>query len=533
MTDAEAPLASGAPTNVKAGILSARAEIVVFVGLFLGLLMGSLDNFVVLTALPNIVGDLGQPNGVTFVVSAYLISSTIAVPIFAKLGDILSRRNVFLAGLGIFIAGSALAGQSQNLGELIVFRGIQGFGSGCFFPVGLSIIAVSFEPAMRARVIGALSGVFGIATVAGPFLGSFIVDHTTWRWIFYVNIPIGFVGIAVIASALGALRPSTRASFDYVGAALMSGWVGALTYAFYQISNAGWGWTYVWTLVLFATTAVLLAIFIPFELAHRDPVVPLRLFKNRVIALSGTISILSRAVVFSLFTFLAVFVGVVLYNAGPGSADTIRDMLWFLVIPMVVGALIGGQAITRVAYRPLVASGLALVVIGMFFLTLTNASTPVWAFSYGFLPTGGIVLPLMPMGFGMGLTLGPTTLMAQNEAPRQDVGAATGLVQFLGLLGASVGLSVFSTFQTWRYDAIKPAAPPASCVSSGTPPPSCYPVLAQYHTATVHAIITSYVDLYTVMLGLAVAAFLVALFLRGRMIARGADPTPRPVAVEG
>ncbi len=172
-----------------------------------------------------------------------MIASTAAIPIFAKLSDLLSRRNVFLAGLVVFIVGSILSGLSQNLTELIVFRAVQGFGSGGFFPVGIAIVAVVFPPETRARVIGGLSGVFGIAVVAGPLLGSAIVDFTSWRWVFDVNIPIGVAGFAIIASALGPLRPERTRSFDAVGAGLLVSWVATLMFPLYQIADSGWTWT--------------------------------------------------------------------------------------------------------------------------------------------------------------------------------------------------------------------------------------------------------------------------------------------------
>ncbi|MCI4367432.1 MAG: MFS transporter, partial [Thermoplasmata archaeon] len=218
---------------------SRRFEILVVVGILLALLMGALDQFVALTALPIILSEFQQPNGGTFVISAYVIASTTAIPIFAKLSDLWSRRNVFLGGLAIFIVGSILSGTSENLTELILFRAVQGFGSGGFFPVGIAIVAVTFPPETRARVIGALSGVFGIAVVAGPLLGSAIVDHVSWRWVFYVNIPIGVVGFALIVAVLGPLRPAVARRFDLVGAGLLAGWVAALMFPLYQIADNG------------------------------------------------------------------------------------------------------------------------------------------------------------------------------------------------------------------------------------------------------------------------------------------------------
>ena len=168
-----------------------KFELLIIVGILLALLMGALDNFVALTALPTILEQFHTPNSGTFVISAYVITSTAGIPLFAKLSDLWSRRNVFLGALIVFMVGSVFSGLSQNLTELIVFRAVQGLGSGGFFPVGIAIAAVVFPPKTRARVMGALSGVFGIAVVAGPLIGSAIVQYTSWRWCFYVNIPVG------------------------------------------------------------------------------------------------------------------------------------------------------------------------------------------------------------------------------------------------------------------------------------------------------------------------------------------------------
>lgn len=264
-------------------------ELLIIIGILLALLMGALDNFVALTALPTILAQFGQPNGGTFVISAYVITSTAGIPIFAKLSDITSRRNVFLGALLVFMVGSALSGLSQNLSELIVFRAIQGLGSGGFFPVGISIAAVAFAPKTRARVIGGLSGVFGIAVVAGPLIGSAIVQYSSWRWVFYVNIPVGIAGFVMVLATLGPLRPAIVRKFDTVGAALLVSWVAAIMYPLYQIVDAGWGWIDFRTDSLLGVGAALVFAFCLWELRAKNtnPLVPLRLFKHRVISTGG------------------------------------------------------------------------------------------------------------------------------------------------------------------------------------------------------------------------------------------------------
>ncbi len=505
---------------VGASWLSGRRAALAVLGIFLGLVMGALDNFVVLTALPNIVTDLHQPNGVTFVVSSYLITATVAIPIFGKLSDILSRRNVFLAATAIFVGGSVLAGLSQNLTELILFRGVQGFGNGGFFPVGIAIVATIFRPEMRARVTGVLSGVFAIGTVAGPFLGSYIVDHTTWRWVFYINIPVGLVGMGVIAGALGVLRPARRAAFDTPGAILLSAWVSALVFPLFQVSDSGWAWTDPRVIGLVAAAIVLFALFLVWEIRSANPLLPLRLFARRVVTANGTIALLRGFALFSLVTFIAVYVGIVLLSGSAGSADTVRNVLYFLVIPMVVGAGMAGQLLTRIAYRPLVAFGLGVATVGCVFLSTVSSSTPTWQFAYGFLPTGGIILPLIPIGFGLGLTFAPTVLAVQFQVRPQDVGSATSLVSFLQSLGAAIGISVLASLQRSIALMLQPTPPSPSCVI-GSPPTR---VCVQYYQAVHDALVTSFDEVFRVTLVLVAVALVFSFFLSGR-IPKARDPS--------
>jgi len=496
--------ASPAPPN-------ARFELLVTIGILLGLLMGALDNFVALTALPTILLQFGQPNSGTFVISAYVIASTASIPIFAKLSDLWSRRNVFLGGLVVFIIGSVLSGLSQNLTELIIFRSIQGFGSGGFFPVGIAIVAVVFPPKTRARVIGALSGVFGIAVVAGPLIGSAIVQYTTWRWVFYVNIPVGVVGFAIIALTLGPLRPERVRKFDLVGAALLIGWVAAVMFPLYQIVDSGWAWTDARTLGLFGLGGALIVIFLIWELRNKNPLVPLRLFRHRVISAGGGSTLFVGMVFYPVATFLSLVVGVVL-SPGSGSSETVRDILYFLVIPLVIGAALGGQLLTRLPYRIVTVLGLIIGIIGMAGLTTLAVTTPLWKFVFGIIPVGGVVLPLIPLGFGIGLTFPVFLLAAQNQVEMVDVGEAGGLIQFLQSLGGAVGLSVLASFQATRFASLDPS-PSAACSSTSPPVALC----GNYLGSLESSLLSSYDQTFTVMVGLLVVAFLFALFLKGRL----------------
>lgn len=516
MSDPRAPTPTDSPPSETTGRrVGRRFEILVVAGILLALLMGALDQFVVLTALPKILADFGQPKSGTFVVTAYIIASTVAIPIFGKLSDLWSRRNVFLGGLAIFIAGSMLAGLSASLPELIAFRAVQGFGSGGFFPVGIAIVAVSFPPETRARITGLLSGVFGIATVAGPLLGSAIVDNASWRWVFYVNLPVGVVGAVVLLTALGPLRPTIARRFDIPGAALLVGWVGALEYALIQVNDAGWAWTDPRVLGLLLAALLVAIVFSVWELRGApEPLVPLRLLRQRIAAVSGGSTFLVGAVFLPLATFVSLVVGIALTPPGASSADVVRDVLYALVLPIVAGAAIGGQLLTRLTYRMQVLLGIAIAAFGLYFLRGITSTTPTWTLLYGFLPVGGVVLPLIPIGFGIGLTFPVFLLAVQNEVEAKDVGEASSLVQFLQQLGGSIGLSILASYATLRFNALDPSPSPVCSTPAAPTVPACLPYLGDLASADVQA----YTSVFTIMLALLAAAFVIALFYRGRLL---------------
>jgi EmrB/QacA subfamily drug resistance transporter len=503
--DPESRGAGDPPPSPAFGGLSELAGVLVLVGVFFAILMGAMDSLVVATVLPKIAVDLHQVNGVTFVVSAYLISSTISIPIFARLSDITSRRNVFLAGLATFIAGSALAGLSQNLTELIVFRGVQGFGGGGVFPVAIAMVAVLFPPATRSRVTGILSGAAGLAIVLGPLLGSFIVSVTTWRWVFYINLPFGILAMAILLVAVGPLRPSSPGRFDIPGAALLTGWVGGLMVALVQVADAHWAWADPRIVGLLAGAAVVFAAFLWWELRTAEPLVPLRLLRHRVIAASSGTMLFTGVVFSSFITFLSVLVGIVLLENGPNATGDVRDIIYFLAVPMIVAAALSGQILTRISYRRLIAPGLALSSVAAFFLTDLTPSSHLWVLAAGFLPVGGIALPLIPMGFGLGLSLAGTTIAVQNEAPAADVGAAIGITRFLQSLGGALGISLLTVFETTRSRALE----------AGT----TNPALVQ------QALVTTYNELFLILAICIGVSFLFSLFFVGHVPkTAGEDP---------
>lgn len=473
--------------------LSELAGILALVGIFFAVLMGAMDALVVSTVLPTIAIDLHQVGGVTFVVSAYLVSSTIAIPIFARLSDISSRRNVFLLGLATFVAGSALAGLSQNLGELIVFRAIQGFGGGGVFPVAIAMVAVMFPPESRTRAVSVLAAASAISIIAGPLLGSYIVSVTTWRWVFYINLPFGLFGMVILWIAVGPLRPAGRGRFDIPGAGFLSGWVAALMIALVQVSDAGWTWTDPRIVVLLLVAAMLFGVFLVWELRTPQPLVPLRLLRRPVIGSASGIMLFTGVAFSAVITFLSLYVGIVL---GRSAAD-IRDMIYFLAIPVILGVAVSGTVLNRVQYRTLVVPGLLVSGLAGFLLTTLTASTPLWSLTFGFLPTGGVALPLIPMGFGFGLGFAGSTIAVQNDAPPAEIGAANGLMRFFQSLGGAVGISLLTIYQSWRFQQLN--------VGPATP------------GSVLNALVSSYDEVFLILAGSLLLAFFCSFWLKGRV----------------
>ena len=492
----------------SAGILAA---------LLMGLLLGALDNFIVVTALPTISADLHDVSGQVFVVSAYLIAQTVAIPILGKLSDQYGRRTFYLFGLGIFLVGSAASGLSQNLDELIFFRAVQGLGSGAFFTVVFSLVADLFPPEAAARLAGVLSGVFGIAIVFGPLIGSYIIDTTTWRWIFFVNLPVGFAAIALVLATIRAVPPGVEhRRFDVEGAALLTIWVSALIFALVEASN-GWAWTDPRTEGLLALALLVLPAFLYVEWRASDPLLPIRLFQQRVVAACSGVNFLRGA----LLTVVVTYIPILVIQGMAGTTDESRDVLYAFMVPMIVGAAFGGQMVARLGYRPPVTLGVLLATFGVFLLTAVPTTPPIFRFFGGILPIG-LAGALVPVGFGIGLTFAPTQLAIQYSVPAKEVGTGTSIVWFVNNLGGSVVVSLLATYQLSRFNALSPSpVPPTS--------PGFFP----YLLALQQALATSIQEVWWLLVPLAALAILFALLIVGRLpntpTAAGGEPAAAPV----
>jgi EmrB/QacA subfamily drug resistance transporter len=409
--------------------LTGRALWTVFAALMLGIFLAALDQTIVATALPTIVGDLGGLDHLSWVVTSYLLASTISTPIYGKLGDMRGRKPVFLAAILIFLAGSMLSGLAQSMPQLIAFRAIQGVGAGGLMVGAQAIIGDIVPPRERGRYMGLIGSVFAVASVAGPLLGGFIVDHLSWRWIFYVNLPVGVVAVAIVALRLQLPVRRTQHRIDYLGAALLSGGVASL------ILLTTWGGNqYAWgsaTIVgLGVLGVVLLAAFVWQEGRAAEPLIPLTLFRSRVFDVASAMGFAIGMAMFGAIVFIPLFLQIV-YGASPTESGL---RMLPLMAGLLVASIASGRTISRIGrYRPFPIAGTAILVGGMFLLSLLGVGTAPWLAS----------LYMLVVGIGIGLVMQVLVLVVQNDVRPEDMGVATSTATFFRSVGGSFGVAIF------------------------------------------------------------------------------------------
>jgi EmrB/QacA subfamily drug resistance transporter len=402
--------------------------------LLISLFLSALDSTIIATALPTIVGDLGGLDRIAWVFTAYLLSSTASVPLFGKISDIYGRRGVFQTTIVIFLIGSAMAGLSRTMTQLILFRGVQGIGGGGLLAMTFTILGDILSPRERPKYMGYFTGVFAAASVIGPLIGGFFVDSLSWRWVFYVNIPIGLVALLVTAKYLNVPNPSERRPIDFLGSVLFTIAVTAL------LLGATWGGTeYAWTsrtiVGLFAGGIAFTGLFLLQERRAEEPLLPLRMFKNDIFSVSITMAVLFGGVMVAGSVFLPLFLQIVRGVSATSSG--------FLLVPMMGGILAGstygGRLITRVGrYKMFSLVGGALCVAGVAMLAMIDVNT-----SRAFVSIGMAVL-----GLGIGMASPVMTLAVQNVAAKGEMGAATSAVNFFRSLGSAFGVGIFGAVQS-------------------------------------------------------------------------------------
>jgi EmrB/QacA subfamily drug resistance transporter len=414
------------------GALSPRQIRLVFGGLMLGMLLAALDQTIVSTALPTIVGDLGGLNHLSWVVTSYLLASTVSTPLWGKLGDLYGRKRFFQAAIVIFLIGSALSGLSQNLNELIAFRALQGLGAGGLIVGAQAIIGDIVPPRERGRYTGLIGAVFAVSSVAGPLLGGFFTDGPGWRWVFYINLPIGAIALVVVAAVLHA-KVTTRVEhkIDYLGTSVMASAVVCL------ILLLTWGGTtYAWasgTIIgLGVASLALFGAFIVVEQRVEEPIVPLRLFKNPVFRVAFSTSAIVGFSMFGALTFLPLFLQVVHGASATSSGLQLIPIMAFVLVT----AILSGRRISATGtYRRFPIAGTALVALALFLLSHLGVHTPFWQ----------TAIFMAVLGAGLGLTMQTLLLAAQNSVAYRELGVATATATFSRSIGGSIGVAVFGT----------------------------------------------------------------------------------------
>jgi EmrB/QacA subfamily drug resistance transporter len=415
---------------------SHRQIVIIFAGLMAGLFLAALDQTIVATALPTIVGELGGLDYYSWVVTAYLLSSTVCTPIYGKVSDIYGRRITFQVAVLVFLLGSLLAGVAPGMAELVFARGVQGVGAGGVMALTFAVVGDIVSPRQRGRYIGYLAGIWAFASVIGPLAGGFIVDTTTWRWVFLINIPIGLVAFAIISKVLRLPVGTHQTRVDVVGAGLLSVGVSLLLLALV------WGGTeYVWRspviVGLLVGGVVVTGTFVWWEGHTEAPLLPLRLFRNRIFSISSGLGFLIGFALFGGVVFLPLFLQVVNGVSATNSG--------LLVLPLTAGIVSGSVGSGRLTtstgrYRvfPIVGSGLS--VVGMYLLSLMHAETPHLVSS----------TYMLILGLGVGMVLQVSLLAVQNGVEHRDLGIATSSAQFFRSMGGAFGVAIFGAIMNAR-----------------------------------------------------------------------------------
>ena len=457
---AQAP-PSAPPAAPPAAALDAGARRAVVGAVLFALFLASLDQTIVGPALPRIVTDLHGNDAYSWVVTAYLVTSTIAVPVYGKLSDVYGRRPLLLTGIAIFLVGSALSGLSQSIGQLVAFRALQGLGAGSLFPISLAIIGDLFSPRERGRYQGLFGAVFGISFVIGPLLGGVLTDSVSWHWIFYVNLPIGLAALVVIATVLpNTRRAGTRVrDLDFLGVVLFAATVIPLLLA---LNNKGTtradgslpGWLSADVGGLILVAGLVGALFVLVESRAREPIVPLGLFSDRTFSAAIVATMAIAFSVFSATIYLPRF-----YQVVRGVSATASGYeTWPLLLGLIGGSILSGRWISRTGrYRRLIITASLMMLTGMLLLTRLRADSPtllLWGF-------------MLIAGIGVGPGQSAYTTVVQNVVPQYLLGAATSTLTFFRQVGASVGLAIAGTVFNQRFAAYLPG----SLQGAGVPGP--------------------------------------------------------------
>ncbi|WP_205850189.1 MDR family MFS transporter [Nakamurella flava] len=484
-------------------VLTQRRIWLIFSALLAGMLLSSLDQTIVSTAMPTIVGDLGGVAHMTWVTTAYLLATTIAMPIYGKFGDIFGRRNLFLIAIALFTLASLGAALSTNFWEFVVFRGIQGLGGGGLMILSQAIIADIVPARERGKYLAPMGAVFGVSSIGGPLLGGLFTDHLSWEWCFWINIPVGVIAFAIAWKTLSLPRKHNTSRVDYLGIVLLS----AATTCLILFTDWG-GKQYEWTsptiLGLMAAFVAAVIAFIVVENRAEQPVIPLALFRNRAFVLATTIGLVLGLAMFSALAFMPTFL-----QMASGTSASVSGLL---MIPMIVGLIgtltVSMRHITKTGrYKIFPILGAVVTALGMLWMTTLAGNTPIWL----------ICAMLFVLGAGLGFIMQVIVLVVQNAVDPHDVGTATSTNNYFREVGASLGVAIFGSIFTSRLvEGLGSAfaANPAQAATSGLDPASLVPAQVKAVGEPLHtAIVDSYASALAPVFWYLIPAVLVALVL--------------------
>jgi EmrB/QacA subfamily drug resistance transporter len=390
--------------------------------------LAALEATVVGTAMPTVISSLGGLNHYSWVFSAYLITSTVTVPVWGKLSDIYGRRILYQVGIVIFLLGSALSGMSGSMTQLIIFRAIQGLGAGALVPLGMTIIGDIYTIAERARMQALFSGVWGLSSVIGPVVGGFITDQLSWRWVFYINLPVGLAAALILGFALKEPKLRERPKIDYAGAALLMASITLLMLALVEGGASLATLLSIRNLALLAGAVLLTALFVRVERRAADPVVPFKLFRNRVVLVSVIAGFLAGVAMFGAISFVPLFA----QGALGATATQAGSLLTPLMLSWVGMSVISGRLLLKVGYRPTTIVGFALLTLGFILLsTFQREMARLWLY-----------VDLVLIGAGLGMTMLTLLIAVQQSVSRAQLGIATSLNQFSRSIGGAIGVAV-------------------------------------------------------------------------------------------
>ena len=477
----------------------------VFGGLLLVMFLAALDQTIVATALPTIVGDLGGLNHISWVVTAYLLAQTVVTPLYGKLGDMYGRKIVLQTALVVFLAGSALCGQSRSLDELIAFRALQGLGGGGLMVSAQAAIGDVVPPRERGRYTGLFGAVFGLASVAGPLLGGFLTSSLSWRWIFYVNLPLGVVALFVLAATLPSPPERVQHTIDYLGTGVLAAGLSAIV-LMSSLGGVSFAWGSAVIVGLGAGGVILIALFMAVERRAREPVLPPRLFKNNVFAMTSAVGFVVGFALFGAVTYLPLFLQVVKGASPTGSGLQLIPLMGGLLVTSVAS----GQAITRTGhYKPFPIAGTAVMVIGLYLLSTMDASTG----------TGETFAFMFVLGLGLGMVMQVLVLAVQNAVEYSDLGVATSGATLFRSIGGSLGTSVLGAIFANRLSVELKRTLPASAAARAGSGSTVNPAQVKHlpeplHAGYLHAFTSSLNSVFVVAAAFAVVAFVLSWLIR-------------------